>query len=207
MNATLAALHAVDWRAAGLAGFGREGGYFARQIRRWSQQYESGRTRELPDVEKLIAWLPAQMEDDSETALCHGDYRLGNLMIHPVEPRVVAVLDWELSTLGHPMADLAFNCILYHSTAAEYGGVLGADLDALGIPGEAAYVARYVERSGRPGTLSAWHLAFALFRFAMIFEGIAGRAARGNAAAGAEAVRVGHLAAVFARRAVELVGI
>ena len=207
MSATLAALHRIDWQAAGLADFGRHGGYFARQIRRWSQQYELSRTRDVPAIERLIDWLPVHLLDDDETAICHGDYRLGNLLLHPTEPRVIAVLDWELSTLGHPLADLAFNCILYHSTAAEYGGVLGLDLAGFGIPHEAAYLRGYYERTGRSDCVTPWHLAFALFRFAVIFEGIADRAAKGNAAAGAQASAVAHLSEAFARRAVELVGI
>lgn len=206
MNVTLAALHRVDWKSLGLADFGREGGYFARQIRRWSRQYELSRTRDIPDIERLIDHLPAHLPDDGETAVCHGDYRLGNLMFHPTEPRVIAVLDWELSTLGHPLADVAFNCILYHSTPEEYSGVLGGDLAALGIPAEDAYLRRYYERAGRRDGVTPWHLAFALFRFAVIFEGIADRTRRGNAAGGEDAAKLAHLSGAFARRAVELVG-
>jgi aminoglycoside phosphotransferase (APT) family kinase protein len=205
MNEALAQLHQVDWQAIGLEGFGRPGNYFERQINRWTRQWQASRTRELPEIERLIAWLPANLPaGDDETTIVHGDFRVGNLMFHSREPRVIALLDWELSTLGHPLADLAFNCILYHSTQDAYGGVLGLDLDALGIPAEEAYVRRYCERTGRADGITAFHLAFAMFRFAVIFEGIAKRARIGTAAS-ADAERVGRLSEVFARRACELI--
>ncbi|WGF86608.1 phosphotransferase family protein [Marinivivus vitaminiproducens] len=204
MNATMAALHTADWRALGLEGFGRQGGYFTRQIKRWARQYEASRTQDIAEIEQLIAWLPAHLPEDDETAVCHGDFRIGNLMFDRTEPRVIAVLDWELATLGHPLADVAFNCILYHSTAEEYGGVRGLDLERLGIPDQSAYLQAYYERTGRTEPVTPWHLAFALFRFAVIFEGIADRVARGNAAAGEDAAKVAHLSRSFARRAVEL---
>lgn len=207
MNATMAALHTADWRALGLEGFGREGGYFARQIKRWTRQYEASRTQDIAEIEALIAWLPAHLPEDGETAICHGDYRVGNLMFHPTEPRVIAVLDWELATLGHPLADVAFNCILYQSTAEEYGGVRGLDLERMGIPRQEDYLASYDRRTDRTDPVTPWHLAFALFRFAVIFEGIADRVARGNAAAGDDAAKVAHLSRSFARRAVELAGL
>ena len=136
MNAVLARLHALDWQALGLEGFGRPGNYFARQINRWTRQWQASKTREIPEIERLIAWLPEHLPAGDETTIVHGDYRLGNLMLHPQEPRVIALLDWELSTLGHPLADLAYNCVPYHSAAEKYGGVLGLDLEALGIPSE-----------------------------------------------------------------------
>ena len=205
MNDVLARLHRVDWRAVGLEGFGRPGSYFERQINRWTRQWQASKTREIPEIERLIAWLPANLPGgDDETAIVHGDFRVGNLMFHPKEPRVIALLDWELSTLGHPLADLAFNCILYHSTQEAYGGVLGLDLDALGIPAEEAYVRRYCERAGRKDGITAFHLAFAMFRFAVIFEGIAKRARIGTAAS-ADAERVGRLSVFFARRACTLI--
>ena len=204
MADAMARLHRVDWAAAGLSDYGRHGGYFSRQIARWSRQWEASRTRDNADIERLRDWLPRNLPDESETTLCHGDFRLGNLMFHPSEPRVVAVLDWELSTLGHPLADAAFNCIAWRTLPSEYGGILGLDLDALGIPGEAEYLRRYYRLSGRGDGVTAFHFAFSLFRLAVIFEGIAARAAAGNAAA-ANAGEVGALAAAFARRAMEFV--
>jgi aminoglycoside phosphotransferase (APT) family kinase protein len=136
MSQVLARLHQVDWRAIGLEGFGRPGSYFERQINRWTRQWYASKTREIPEIERLIAWLPAHLPAGDETRVVHGDYRMGNLMLHPREPRVIALLDWELSTLGHPLADLAYNCVVYHAAAEDYGGLLGVDLDALGIPCE-----------------------------------------------------------------------
>jgi aminoglycoside phosphotransferase (APT) family kinase protein len=202
MAETMAKLHGVDWRAAGLAGYGREGGFFRRQIARWTEQWQRSRTRENADVEELIARLPALVPDDDETVLCHGDFRMGNLMFHPTQPEVIGVLDWELSTLGHPMSDVAFNCIAWRTTPQEYGGVLGEDLAALGIPDEAEYLGHYCRAAGRDEATTAFHMAFALFRFAVIFEGIAARALAGSAASD-NATAVGRLSAGFARRAID----
>ena len=204
MAGTLARLHAVDWRQAGLADFGRHGGYFARQIARWSKQWRLSKTRELPDIDRLTAWLPENVPDDDLTTIVHGDYRLGNLMLHPEEPRIVGVLDWELSTLGHPLADLAHNAIAWRSTYEDHWGLQGLDLEAFGIPGEAEYLDDYYAQCHHDQRMSAFHLAFALFRFAIIFEGIAARAIAGNAAA-ENAVEVGGLSLIFARRAAEIV--
>ena len=204
MAAVMARLHKVDWAAIGLSDFGRSGGYFTRQIARWTKQWQTARTRENADVERLIAWLPKNLPDEAETSISHGDFRLGNLMFHPTEPRVVGVLDWELSTLGHPLADVAFNCIAYHTLPAEYGGIRGLDLAELGIPAEDEYLKHYCRISGRVDGVTAFHFAFALFRMAVIFEGIAVRAASGNAAAG-NAAEVGALSSAFAKRGVEFV--
>ena len=205
MADTLATLHQVDWQRAGLADYGRRGGYFSRQIARWSSQWEKSRTRDNVDVQALREWLPAHLPaDESETTIAHGDFRLGNLMFHPSEPRVVAVLDWELSTLGHPLADVAFNCMAWRTLPCEYGGLRGLDLPALGIPSEDEYLRHYYRASGRRDGVTAFHFAFALFRMAVIFEGIAARAAAGNAAS-ADASEVGALTAAFARRAMEFV--
>lgn len=199
---TLAHLHRVDWAALGLADYGKAGSYFSRQVARWTKQWLSSKTREIPEIDQLAAWLPAQVPaaGDDETAIAHGDYRLGNLIYHPTEPRVAAVVDWELSTLGHPLADAAYACLGYHALPAEYGGLLGLDLAALGIPGEAEFVAQYCRAAGRPNDLRPFHLVFALFRFAVILEGVAARAALGNASA-TDAAAVGGLSVNFARRA------
>jgi aminoglycoside phosphotransferase (APT) family kinase protein len=200
MNDVLARLHRVDWQAVGLAGFGRPGDYFARQVSRWTRQWHASKTREIPEIDQLVAWLPAHLPSGADqTTIVHGDFRLGNLMFHPTEPRVIGILDWELSTLGHPLADLAHNCLLWHATRTMFYGVEDLDQAALGIPSEADYVRRYCERTGRPDGLSAFHLAFAMFRFAVIFEGIAQRARIGTAAA-ANAEEVGRLSVDYARR-------
>jgi len=204
MGDAMARLHRVDWAATGLSDYGRHGGYFSRQIARWSKQWEASRTRENADIERLREWLPLHLPDERETTVCHGDFRLGNLMFHPSEPRVVAVLDWELSTLGHPLADVAFNCMAWRTLSGEYGGIRGLDLDALGIPGEDEYLRHYYRAAGRQDGVTAFHFAFALFRMAVIFEGIAARAAAGNAVSD-NAGEVGTLAAAFARRAMEFV--
>ena len=200
MADTLAAFHTVDYAAVGLADYGKPGNYFARQVSRWSKQWELSRTRDDENVERLIAWLPAHIPNDDTTSLVHGDYRIGNIMFHPTEPRVVAVLDWELSTLGHPLADAAHTAIAWLTASNEYGGLIGVDIAALGIPSLDDFVADYNAIAGRPLALTNFHKAFALFRWTIIFEGIAGRAKAGNAAAG-NAGDTGQLAAIFARRA------
>ncbi|MBS0342730.1 MAG: phosphotransferase family protein, partial [Proteobacteria bacterium] len=149
MARTLATLHAVDWRAAGLADYGRQGGYFARQLRRWERQWQLSRTRANPVLDELISWLEGHMPADDETVLAHGDFKLNNLLFHPTEPRVVAVLDWELSTLGHPLADVAFNTVAWRTLPAEFGGIRGLDLANLGIPSEHEYLAHYYRHAGR----------------------------------------------------------
>jgi aminoglycoside phosphotransferase (APT) family kinase protein len=199
MNEVLARLHKVDWRAVGLEDFGRPGNYFARQIARWTRSWHASRTRDIPELDRLVEWLPAHVPADDETTIVHGDFRLGNLLFHPSEPRVVALLDWELSTLGHPLADLAFNCLLWHSSPAMYYGIEGLDHAALGIPSRDEYVARYCARTGRTEGITNFHLAFACFRFAVIFEGIAKRAQIGTAA-GADAAEVGRLSIDYAKR-------
>ena len=203
MADTMARLHKVDWAAIGLTDYGRQGSYFTRQIARWTRQWQMSKTAENADIERLIEWLQKNIPDEAETTISHGDFRLGNLMFHPTEPRVVGVLDWELSTLGHPLADVAFNCIAYRTLPAEYGGIRGLDLAALGIPSEAEYLQHYCRQSGRGDGVTPFHMAFALFRLAVIFEGIAARAASGNAVAD-NAAEVGQLSRVFATRAVEV---
>ena len=206
MVETLAALHAVDPVAIGLGDFGRPGNYFARQIARWTRQWQMSRTREDAAIDRLIAWLPANVPADDRSAICHGDYRIGNLMFHASEPRVIAILDWELSTLGHPLADLAHNCMAWQTTPAEYGGLAGLSLDELGLPSQAAYETRYFAANpASTACLDPFHMAFALFRWSVIFEGIAARAKAGNAAA-ENATEVGSLSCVFAQRAAAFIG-
>lgn len=207
MAETLARLHDIEPAAVGLGDFGRPGNYFERQVRRWSGQYQAARWRDLPDLDRLIAWLPAHLPPEEPARLCHGDYRMGNLMFHPTEPRVVGVLDWELSTLGQPLADVAFSALGWLTLPEEYGGLRGLDHAALGIPQEADYLAHYFasRRTPAPYPLAPFHTVFALFRFSVIFEGIAARARAGSAAAD-NAAAVGELAPVFAARAVALCG-
>ena len=207
MADTLATLHAVDWRAAGLEGFGKEGGFFERQLRRWQKQWDLSRIEANPAIDELLAWLTAHMPMDDETTLTHGDFKLNNLLFHPTEPRVVAVLDWELSTLGHPLADVAFNTVAWRTLPAEFGGMRGLDLAALGIPSEAEYLAHYYRRAGRTDAAqqaTPFHWAFAFMRWAVIFEGIAARAARGNAVAD-NASEVGAIGKALAQRGLEAI--
>ncbi len=204
MAATLATFHNVDYAAKGLGDYGKPGNYFARQISRWSKQWELSRTHDDVNLEKLIAWLPAHIPGDDRTSLVHGDYRIGNLMFHPTESRVVAVLDWELSTLGHPLADVAHTAIAWLTASDEYGGLIGVDVAALGIPSLDEYIVDYNAAAGTPIALTNFHNAFALFRWSCIFKGIAARAKAGNAAAD-NASQAGQLAAIFARRAAALI--
>ncbi|RZL59524.1 MAG: phosphotransferase family protein [Variovorax sp.] len=204
MADTLGALHRVDWRMAGLEGFGREGDFFGRQIARWTKQWRLSKTREIPDMEALIAWLPKHVPDGQSVAISHGDFRVGNLMFHPTEPRIVAVLDWELSTLGHPLADVAYSLLAWRLRPHEYMGMRGLDLDALGIPSEQEYLSRYSAAIGGNAPVTAFHIVFSLFRLAVIFEGIAARAKSGMAAS-SNAAEVGRLSSVFARRAIDAI--
>ena len=199
LAATLARIHGVDIEATGLAGFGRQGGYFARQIARWTRQWELSRVSDLAAIDRLIEWLPRNLPDDDVTTLVHGDFRTGNVIFHPSRPRIVAVLDWELSTLGHPLADLAHSCVyIWMMNAGEFGsGLRDVDLAASGLPSMQEFVDDYARARGREIRLTRFHLAFALFRNAVIFEGIADRARRGNAI-GEDAERVGRLAPVLA---------
>jgi aminoglycoside phosphotransferase (APT) family kinase protein len=182
MNNVLARLHRVDPVAVGLGDYGRTGQYVARQVARWSKQYAELKTEEIPAMEKLSAWLPAHIPADDPTTIVHGDYRLGNLIIHPSEPRVVAVLDWELSTLGHPLADLAYNCIGYHLAEPPHG-FARVDFATSGHPTEAEYVAAYCRRTGRASVPHFnFYLAFSLFRLAAIAQGVYRRGLAGNSA-------------------------
>lgn len=207
MNATLAALHTVDPAAVGLADYGRPGNYFARQIARWTKQYEedadAGRDA---DMDALVAWLPANVPAGDETAIVHGDFRCDNMIFHPSEPRILAVLDWELSTLGHPLADFAYHAIMYRMPPDIVAGLAGADIDALGIPSEAEYVAAYCARTGREAIPDYdFYVAFNFFRLAAIFHGIKGRVIRGTAASEHARVRAESFPrlARLARKAME----
>jgi aminoglycoside phosphotransferase (APT) family kinase protein len=202
MACTLATLHGLEPQALGLADYGRPGHYFQRQIARWARQWGQSRTHDNPALDRLIDWLAGHVPADDARALVHGDFKLNNLMFHPREPRVIAVLDWELSTLGHPLADVAFSCTAWRTTSAEFGGMRGLDLATLGIPTEGEYLAQYRARGGDTSALSPFHFAFSFMRWAVIFEGIAARALRGNAVH-ANAAEVGALAGAMARRGLE----
>jgi aminoglycoside phosphotransferase (APT) family kinase protein len=204
MAETLAQLHHVDWQAAGLTDFGRVGGYYSRQIARWSKQWTLSKTREIPDIDSLIVWLGKNVPEESATTISHGDFRIGNLMFHPTEPRIVAVLDWELSTLGHPLADLAYSALGWRLHTDEHMGMRDLDLTALGIPTAAEYLAHYRVHAPAFGPLLPFHTAMALFRLAVIFEGIAARAKSGSASS-ANAAEIGRLSAAFAHHAVEVI--
>lgn len=198
----MARIHSVDHQAAGLGDFGRPKGYVARQVKRWSAQYEASRTDELPAMDNLVAWLREHLPEDDEAAIAHGDFRLGNLLLDPNEPRVVAVLDWELATIGHPLADLAYCCMPYHMPHGVPGvrGLDGLDLAARGIPEERSLLARYCEGTGRDG-IRDWpvFLAFSLFRSAAILQGVYARALQGNASS-RDAREVGKNAGLVAER-------
>ncbi len=189
-NRVIAALHTVDFAAQGLAGYGKPGNYFERQIGRWSRQYAASVTQPIDEMDRLIEWLPAHIpagaRDESMVSVVHGDFRLDNLIFHPTEPRVLAVLDWELSTLGHPLADFAYHCMAWHIPPGAFRGIGGLDVAALGIPTEAEYIRKYCERTGiaTPEALAAdwnFYMAYNLFRIAAILQGIAKRVEAGTA--------------------------
>ena len=185
MNRVMVALHTLDYAAAGLADHGKPGNYFARQIARWSGQYRSSETERIEAMEKLLTWLPANIPAGEETALVHGDYRLDNLIFDTRSARMLAVVDWELSTLGHPLADFAYHVMLWRLPAGASGGLQGLDLATLGIPTETEYVATYCARTGRPAIEPrVWEfcMAYNLFRIACIQQGIMKRVLAGTAA-------------------------
>ncbi|MEP6608726.1 MAG: phosphotransferase family protein [Burkholderiaceae bacterium] len=181
MNCVIARLHSVAVEDAGLSDFGKTGNYFERQIGRWSKQYRASETETVEAMDRLIEWLPEHIPAGEETTVVHGDYRMDNLIFHPTEPRVIAVLDWELSTLGHPLADFSYHCISWHITPGAFRGIAGLDHRALGIPTEDQYRARYTERTGR--SISDWnfYLAYNLFRIAAILQGVYKRSTEGIA--------------------------
>ncbi|HRB09883.1 MAG TPA: phosphotransferase [Ottowia sp.] len=216
MNRVIAALHKVDYAARGLAGYGKPGNYFERQIGRWSKQYQASVTQPIPEMDRLIEWLPAHIpasaRDEGLTSIVHGDYRLDNVIFHPSEPRILAVLDWELSTLGHPLADFSYHCMAWHIPPGTFRGIGGVDLASLGIPSEQDYIHRYCERTGlaTPEQLAPdwnFYLAYNMFRIAAILQGIAKRVEAGTAssaqarASGAGARPMAELAWSFAQKA------
>lgn len=204
---TLARLHAVRPDEVGLGDFGRPGNYFERQIGRWSKQYSQSDGSRIPALDRLIGWLPANMpSDNGATSIAHGDFRLGNLMFHPTEPRVIAVLDWELATLGHPLADLGYAVMPWRTASDEYGGIRDTDWEVAGIPTERTFVEEYIRYAMPTSPLQPFHVAFALFRFSVIFVGIADRARSGNASS-SDASELGPLAERFAERALEAAGL
>lgn len=182
MNDVLARLHKVDIDAVGLSDYGRPGNYFERQIARFITQYRAAQTDQIPEMEQLIDWMPSHIPAENSVSIAHGDYRLENTMFHATEPRMIAVLDWELSTIGHPLADLAYNCMGYHVMNPRQGGLVGIDNGATGIPSEKDYVAAYCRRTGR-GPIAHWpfYLSFAVFRLASISQGVYKRGLDGNA--------------------------
>ena len=214
MNRVIAALHAVDPKTHGLEHFGKPGNYFDRQIGRWSKQYRASVTQPIAEMDKLMDWLPAHMPDSARadlTCIVHGDYRLDNLIFHPDQPRILAVLDWELSTLGHPLADFSYHCMSWHIPPGSFRGIGGLDHAALGIPLEDEYIDLYCQRSGIT-TLAElkkdwnFYLAYNMFRIAAILQGIAKRVEDGTAssaqakASGAGARPMAELAWLFAQR-------
>ena len=208
MNRVMAALHRVDFEAAGLAGFGKPGNYLGRQIARWSKQYRASETEPIEAMDRLIGWLPDHVPPGDETAVVHGDYRMDNLIFHPSEPKILAILDWELSTLGHPLADFSYHCMAWHIPPGKFRGIAGLDLPALGIPSEAQYIAAYCARTGRAG-IDHWnfYLAYNLFRISAILQGVMKRALDGTAAsrealdAGARARPLAELGWQYAEKA------
>ena len=216
MNRVIAALHTVPFAERGLADYGRPGNYFERQIGRWSKQYVASITQPIDEMDKLMAWLPNNMpasaRDESKVSIVHGDYRLDNLMFHASEPRVLAVLDWELSTIGHPLADFSYHCMAWHIPPGTFRGIGGVDVKSLGIPTEDEYIHRYCDRTGltTPADLKAdwnFYLAYNMFRIAAILQGIAKRVEAGTAssaqakASGAGARPMAELAWKFAQLA------
>jgi aminoglycoside phosphotransferase (APT) family kinase protein len=183
MNAVIAALHQVDYQKIGLGDFGRPGNYFMRQIDRWTKQYRASETERIEAMDRLIEWLPRNVPADDETTIVHGDYRLDNMIFHPTEPRVLAVLDWELSTLGNPLADFSYHMMTWELGPEAYRGVGGKDLPALGIPTKEEYRALYCRRTGRDG-IPNWdfYMAYNMFRLSAILQGIMGRVVEGTAA-------------------------
>ena len=201
MNRVLAELHKVDFAAVGLEDFGRPGNYFERQISRWIKQYRAAETETIADMEELIAWMPDNIPDEDSVSIAHGDFRLENTMYHPTEPKMIAVLDWELSTIGHPLADLGYNSMLYHIDSPTMGTLTRVDFTTSGIPDEDEYVAAYCRRTGRKG-IENWpfYVGFSIFRLASIAQGVYKRGLDGNASS-EKALIYGNAAKMLAEAA------
>jgi len=185
LNRVIALLHTLDYRALGLEGFGKPGSYISRQVARWTKQYQASETEPIRAMHDLMAWLPDNIPPEAATTVVHGDYRLDNVIFHPREAKILAVLDWELSTLGDPLADFAYHCMSWHIPPGQFRGIGGLDLATLGIPSEAEYVRMYCRRTGREAIeQSHWdfYMAYNLFRIAAILQGIAKRVVDGTAA-------------------------
>lgn len=203
----LAAIHSVDLEGTGLSDYGKHGAYVERQVSRWTRQYRASETDDVEAMNVLMEWLPKNIPDQDETTLVHGDYRLDNILFHPTEPRALAVIDWELSTLGHPLADLAYTCMLYDVQMPRVGGLLGVDFAATGIPTESEFVGRYCELVDRGGVEDfEYYKAFSLFRLAAIAQGVYKRAIQGNASS-QDAMMYGAAVQHLAQIARGLVGI
>jgi len=208
MNRVIAQLHRVDYRDAGLVDFGKPGNYLARQIDRWTKQFRASETERMAEMDRLIEWLPGAIPPGDETSVVHGDYRLDNLIFHRARPRILAILDWELSTLGHPLADFSYHCMSWHIPPERFRGIAGLDHAHLGIPTEAEYIAAYCRRTGRE-RIDHWdfYLAYNMFRLAAILQGIMKRALDGTAAspqaldAGQRARPMAELGLKYAQRA------
>lgn len=211
LNRVIAALHGVDFASLGLADYGKAGNYFSRQVDRWTRQYRASETGSIEAMDRLIEWLPLHIpqEESPQVSLVHGDYRLDNVIFHPTEPRILAVIDWELSTLGHPLADFAYHLMSWHIVpGGAMRGLAGLDLETLGIPGESEYIAAYERRIGRSAA-GDWnyYLAYNLFRIAAILQGIAKRVQEGTASSpqaaeyGRQAKPLAELGWRFAQRA------
>ncbi len=184
MNRVIAQLHATDYTSIGLEQFGRPGNYIERQISRWSKQYQASETEKIPAMDNLIAWLPQNVPPPADATIVHGDFRLDNMIFHPTEPRILAVLDWELSTLGDPLADFSYHCLSWHVPPGHFRGIAGLDIDALGIPREDDYIETYCRRTGRTAIeRKHWdfYIAYNLFRIAAILQGIMKRVVVGTA--------------------------
>ena len=216
MNRVISALHLVDFAAQGLASYGRPGNYFERQIARWSKQYQASITQPIPEMDQLIAWLPhhipAMAKSETMVSIVHGDFRLDNMIFHPTEPRILAVLDWELSTLGHPLADFSYHAMAWNIPPGTFRGIAGIDVEGLGIPTQAQYIRMYCENTQliSPEALKAdwnFYMAYNMFRIAAILQGIAKRVEAGTAASaqavssGAGAKPLAQLAWKFAQQA------
>jgi aminoglycoside phosphotransferase (APT) family kinase protein len=202
-----AALHSVDYKAVGLESFGKSKGYVERQVSRWTQQYRATETENIEEMEKLIEWLPQHIPADDQASIVHGDFRLDNTIFHSSEPRIVAVLDWELSTIGHPLVDFAYFCMRYHLPDSEFKGLGGVDLEALMLPSESECVIEYCNLRGiKPVSEQDWayYMAFCMFRLVAILQGVLARALQGNASS-ATALEAGQRARPLAELAWGLV--